>query len=68
MEASALVELVAVGVTAGGTCSAVTVAAIKADVRNIRAWLQRVDSRANKAHDKATEAAARVSVVEAKLI
>lgn len=67
MEVTGLGEIVGVALATGGTCSAVTVAAIKADVRNLRAWLNRVDKRATAAHDKALETGGRVSVLEAKI-
>lgn len=67
MEINGLGEVVGVALATGTTCSAVTVAAIKADVRNLRAWLNRVDKRASAAHDKALETGGRVAALEAKV-
>ena len=61
---SSILEIVITAVVTGSVSSIGTVMGLKVDLKNLRDWVTRVDARAEKAHDKATETGGRVSVLE----
>lgn len=60
----AIVQAAVLCIVTGGVSSLLTVAAIKTDLRNLRAWVERIDVITSKAHETSISNKVRITHLE----